>query len=186
MSINIFEGARRITYLVMAIILLAGIYLAFDSTPSLQLSYSISIPGGTPTKDEVANCNYPDSERSDYRTTPKGHSFTLHICFRSMSFDNGKVLIPYKMDSNNGLIWGDDKYSDVVMGYENVVLEAFRIPTKDMDSLDMSYHAAKAREAFRVLGITLMVILSFWCICWVAGWIIRGFAGIKMGKDFKE
>ena len=42
------------------------------------------------------------------------------------------------------------------------------------------------QEKLKYIGITLLSLIGFWVFCWIVGWIIRGFVGIPMGKDFKE
>lgn len=72
MSVNMFEGARRIMKLILAIIALIGIYAALDSSPAIKLVYEIPFVGVKPVQINSDSCNsLDDAEESSYKKTSK-------------------------------------------------------------------------------------------------------------------
>lgn len=187
MRINFFEGGRRIMFLISALIALTGLYIVYDSSPSLKLIYEVPFFNEPALRLSGDSCSsYNDAEVTKYSDTPEGHSYTQIICFKAHKSGDGSQVIPYKIDEATGTWWGNMEYSDEVKSYTQTYSNAFREKDADVRSLDESYWKVRAREISKGLGITAGIILAFTLSCSILGWIVRGFAGIPLGRDFKD
>ena len=110
MSVNMFEGARRIMKLILAIIALIGIYAALDSSPAIKLVYEIPFVGVKPVQVNSDSCNsLDDAEKSSYKTTAKGNDYELMLCFKASPNDAGEMIIPFENHVSNKNIKGEVK-----------------------------------------------------------------------------
>ncbi len=177
MSINIFEGARRISYLIYAATLAFGLFYAYKVEPFVSMTYSISTFGAAPVltdesckHDEIARSVFVDLELPQIR-----------ICFRANESQHGLRLIPYKMEGNVTRL--DFKNSSNVAIYVQETVDEFSVPQKDEQRLKEIYSAAKWKEVLQTF-IKLVVFLVGELVLFAAiGWIVRGFLGIPRGQD---
>jgi len=187
MRINIFEGARRIALLFGGVIAVGITGFAVFDTVYVPIHYVVSGPGSSPVRASIQACGQNDGLEYVYKTTPKGTEIRAAICFRAYKGENGEWGIPYRRhETEKGMWWLAPSYSSAVSSHMRSVKEAFEIPQSDLDYADSRYWSErwqKIREAAPWLGGSL---LALWVTTFVVGWIVRGFAGIPMGKDTRE
>lgn len=139
MSVNMFEGARRIMKLILAIIALIGIYAALDASPDLKLVYEIPFVGEKPMQIHADSCNsLDDAEESSYKTTAKGNNYKLMLCFKASLSDAGEMIIPFETHVSNG---------DVVGAAKNTMQEDGFDPDAYLASMDHKQSAPKINES---------------------------------------
>ena len=183
MMLNIFEGARRVCYLIVVLIILAGIGLAIENEPSQTFYFKLPFPDKPIMKIHDEDCEYDDAIETSYRKTPKGYSYTISICFKAFHMENGEVILPFIKD---GKVLGNDKYSAEAIQFRNDFLSKFSLPKHDIEAIEAHYLILRFTEIAKSLGLSIAVAFGFWTACWIVGWIVRGFLGVPMGKDFKS
>ncbi|MDX9690306.1 MAG: hypothetical protein EOM37_03980 [Proteobacteria bacterium] len=185
MKINMFEGARRITVLLQASFVLFFVGLAVFETPYVVLTYETKHPNEPFSYAENQECDYLNDESEYIERKMDGHEErNIRLCFRAMQFSDGEMLIPFKIDEG-GKIWGGSKYSDEVKAYVKKKKFSFFLPS----DVDQKYRKVWWDKRLSGLwdGVKILVAgyLSLLIFSFVVGWIVRGFMGIPMGKDFK-
>lgn len=181
MSINAFEGARRIAKLVAAlwIALIAGV--GYFEAPSPSLHYSIAAPSAAPVA--VSECGSSDAQRFVADSLAK---FGAHIslCFPPLSNQNRKIA--YKAAETSGMWYVDDSYSANVSSYMAAVETAFQPPPGFREALAQARNK-KLLQHWTFIGQLAgggLIALLFATVA--LGWIIRGFLGIPRGQDRKN
>lgn len=182
MKINIFEGARRIEYLIIGVIIITGICLGFTSNPYFQLRYSIPFVDEDAVRTETDECEYEDALETVNAISPKGHKYSISLCFKATHLNNGHVFNTFLEDGN---VYVAEKYSSQAIKYRNDFAKSFRAPSRDVSELDKRYWILRIKDGLSVFGIALGCAVLLWVGSWIIGWIVRGFVGIPMGKDFK-
>lgn len=186
MAINLFEGARRIMKLVIAIITLTGLYVTVDSKPEIKLVYEIPFVGMEALRLDGDDCKTYDDKETTYSVTQMGNQYELILCFKAHRTDNGKMAIPYEVDVVNKKWMGADEYDDKVIQYTRSIKNSFSVSAADEQFVNKQYWPKKLKAILIPLGITVLSVIVFWILCWIIGWIVRGFAGIPMGQDSKN
>lgn len=182
MRINIFSGARRFALVLAALATILTIGLSAFNEPYVSLTYTVAAPNAAFVHTS-ATC--PSNGATHYITdsAPDGASIPVTLCLLPMKFGKeGKELIPYKVD-DEGMVWGAEKYSSEVFAYEQDLERRFTLAPEDMDVLRTEQsrrYWAQWRESLMYLAIALGV---FWALVAAVGWIVRGFAGIPVGRD---
>ena len=187
MAINVFEGARRIIKLVVVIIALTGLYIAFDSSPDINLVYEIPFVGVKALRIDGDDCKtYEDGKETTYSTTQAGNQFDLILCFKASRADSGEMLIPYEVDAVNKTWRGAGSYDDKVIQYTRSIKNSFSVSANDEQFVNKQYWPKKLKAILFPLGVAVISIIGFLVFCWIIGWVVRGFAGIPMGQDSKK
>lgn len=184
-KLNVFEGARRISLLV-GVLWAVGVAIAvWNNEPYLVVRYDVLAPNAAPIKSpdqDRSYCASEDTFKSKSMTAPNGSDLNVHLCFKARRFDNGRMLVPYKIDPD-GTLWGAEHYSNLVTPYAERVTRDFQVPKVDEEWLKSQYWP-KRRKQF---GEGTMWLVGGWIALWVftfvVGWIVRGFTGIPMGRD---
>jgi hypothetical protein len=185
-SVNIFEGARRITLLV-GITWIVGWVIGgfFAGKPHVFATFVIDQPGSPFVWSEADSCALPNASKWVSRSTSSGTDATLVLCFSARLVRDGRLLIPYRLDRENNTWWGNEPTSTEVQEYMREAGEKFSIPTSDEGKIDQKYW----RELLKNWGagalaavIGLAVLFAF---TWATGWVVRGFLGIPRGQDYK-
>lgn len=185
MRINIFEGARRVAFLVSGIAVLVAAGMAFNTEPYIVTDFRITGPGETPVATSM-DCDFSSPELSFEATTPKGRKTWVNVCLVAdqLAMDDGTtqgfVRLPDGADGKPSWAYGT---SPLIEPYKKSVQASFRLPRADGIKADQRFEA-KLREGWvdiaKGLAITMLV---FWLGVAAIGWIVRGFAGIPRGKD---
>jgi hypothetical protein len=190
MKINWFEGGRRITSLMQGIIVIGCLSYVVLSSARDELVLETSFPD-QPFTISRQDCEYGRDARDellDYKIGTELMDVTL--CFRAAPTNKGRLAIAYAPADKPGSFWMADQYSSAVTEYVNKRSTEFS-PTADVviksrDARDARWWAEKAqqfKDAFEFGAIGCVVL---WLFSSLIGWIIRGFAGVKSGQDFKD
>jgi hypothetical protein len=182
--INVFEGARRVALLLAALWVIGVVVIGYADEPRVHLSYLVLSPHGTPKSnfDGTTSCSADDRQEYKSLRTAKGTSLWVTICFKSLQFPKGEMLVPYK-ENRDGTMWGAGKYSREVSSYTESYASEFRLPAVDEGWADGRYWPERWEQA-KISGAWLVGgVFALWLFTAVAGWIVRGFAGIPMGMD---
>lgn len=182
MTINIFEGARRIALLVAGVATIGTLIALVTHEPYVSDTYSISYPMGTFTRMEDS-C--PSDAARHYFTarSSTGKDVSVTLCLLAMSFGkNGDRLIPYKVDEQ-GMIWGATSHSSEVSAYERALEGRFKIPPGDEQKIEKEISRRYWKNMIEGLGYLAVGLVVFGGIVWATGWIVRGFLGIPRGMD---
>jgi hypothetical protein len=180
---NIFSGARRIAFIIAAIIVSAGLYNLFTSKPSVTLYFQIPSYGlaATPADD----CNIFESafERVSFKTK-EGTPFDVGLCFLSSEAQDGRMLIPYTEE--DGQILMNERHSPDVTKYTAAFARhVFKLSESDYLRAEESYSSQYWYEKGRVIGGFGFGLFLFWLSVWTIGWIVRGFMSIPRGQDHR-
>ena len=235
MTVNWFEGGRRITKLCMAIAALIGAYNAFFEFYPPYLQFTASNP-----QDEWSP-NLLSPESAEWEKAPVECSVSkdlwdfeiksglvrhLSLCF--LPDQQGNIVYYSAAETRKNLkrvergvaeatAAGDTKVipllaaealrlrkvllalgpndlsgdaDDVeVSEYVDLRVAAFEIDADTAAKIDKALprleRGAFFEHAKEVLFITAYFVGGFWIFSFVMGWIIRGFAGIPRGQDFR-
>ena len=185
MKINIFEGARRIALVSAVGASLIAIGFIWNNEPSKQMTFEVTKPGATPTR-TAKECGPNDQSDVDTGKT-KAHqrSYWRTICFRAVG-SGGKYGIPYAI-VEGGSRWSvNDKYSSEVSTYIATMSTAFDLTEADEIEVESGYWMARLKAAGESLGYLAIGLACWGLLVWIVGWIVRGFLGIKPGRDFRD
>jgi hypothetical protein len=183
MALNLFEGARRIAYLTAGLWAIGVLAVVFSESPNVTANYAVFSPDLPPGRAEDVKCGPHDRAEWEYRTTTKGTSVRVMLCFVAHNFEGGKMLVPYRTDKK--MMWGNDKYSSDVTQYAAQRVREFSMSAADQDWADSRYWPARADQAWTVARWVASGWLALWLFTVAVGWIVRGFAGIPNGQDHK-
>lgn len=160
---------------------------AFTSSPYIHAYFRVDSPVSTPIRmEEGKECDTDDAKEYLYsQYTRKGTNVSWTLCFKSMTFNNGKTLIPYRVDEATHMTWGDENYSTNVSDYIKRVASNFKLSNADEEWVDSKVWPARWKN-IKESALAIIGGLAFlWVFSWGVGWIVRGFAGIPAGHDRK-
>lgn len=202
MAINWFEGGRRITYIFMAIIATIGCIDAYNY-------HYRAIVLWTSSPDDVWQLNpfdefdiYPscgsnaaEKRLSDFEII-SGEKRDIFLCFSKNS--EGKIIYKiykpsHKFESYNNLgnIEFSAEESDIkVVNYIQKRYSDFKLDSRIISEIQREIFPAERQNRLNYTKTTLlsyaMFLGGFWIFSFVIGWIVRGFAGIPRGQDFRQ
>ena len=182
MRINIFEGARRIALLLAVLATVTALIVTGTNKPYLSVSYHVSRPDA-PFNRTDEPC--PTEAARDYfsKKSPDGNTVSINLCLLTMPFGKDhQQLVPYKIDQS-GMLWGATSYSNEVSVYEHDLESRFTFPAADAIWVDQEISGRYWKNWMHSLGFIAVGLGIFWVLVWAIGWIVRGFAGIPLGKD---
>jgi hypothetical protein len=205
MKINIFEGARRLTKLIAVIWVLGMSFYVFTHESYIPAYFRVDSPDSVPIRmSEQERCNESDAEEYLSQYTSKGSKISITLCFKSIVFDNGRKLIPlsemsyieWDKRTNGGqkpltaedkkLVWGYEKHSTEVSKHTEKVAASFKFSKADEEWADSVAWSERWRNTKFGASVTIGGLAFLWIFSWCVGWIVRGFAGIPTGQDFKS
>ena len=222
-GVNWFEGGRRISKLLMVVVLGLGAFGVISATADTATFFTAG--PDQPWRFEAKACQYPNDFRtvSDVDVSAAGES--VQLCFETLQ--NGKI--PYAVApepagatqvrkereareaaeaaaEDNALIaqgkpppirvveiprwyYNGNTFDEQVMSYEEQREQSFRLTPEMAQQVRESSSSrlwAARREAFRSGAPWVFGIIAFiWVFTAVMGWIVRGFAGVPQGSDFR-
>jgi hypothetical protein len=183
MAINFFEGSRRIIKLFVALWVLGVAAYYLFNLPRVRATFFVDTPFAPPEHRDLP-CTGSDYEKYlGVRSTSDGNEYIGSLCFKAARFENG-MFIPYRTDEK-GWIYGDSTYSDNVQNYVTTMEGTFKsgaAAERAIDSQKWPLLKKHLLEGSKVAGIGWFVLVV---ISAVVGWIVRGFAGIPLGQDFR-
>jgi len=208
LALNWFEGGRRINKLLMALIAVGGIAAIFSAYNPVPMITSRG--PATPWFVDTEPCKYPSYGRTVPELDWGGTKPGLTLCF--LTLENGGI--PYaaapappeekarqeaedraRGERNeppiprltNAWFYADDRYSPRVSAYIEKTVTDLRIEPElkqQINSTSWRWRAFK-RAWGEVIPWVFGLCLAIWLITAVVGWIVRGFAGVPTGKDFR-
>jgi len=159
-----------------------GLYV-WNSRPYVSLQFDINWPDQPPAL-SASDCGSNDGHERESRTTNSGRSVSILLCFKAQQTKKGDFAIPTKLDGDAW--WGGHKYSPEIGEYMKRVAAEFQL-SKLADTQAEEQWAAKRKEDLRTGALFLFGgVVALWAVGLAIGWIARGFAGIPMGKDFRD
>jgi hypothetical protein len=187
MKINVFEGSRRIGYLIQGLWVIGCIWAAIAGGYSIYLRYDTSGPNYPfvlSSKDDY--CGSPDASQTLYDwQLNEDKKANIRLCFLAQTSNQNQQVVPYKVEAN-GSWYGNGPYSSEVSDYTKVRARKFNLSPQGRED------AAKAwdKEWWNHLAGTFKLVFGGWFVIsltiGVIGWIVRGFCGIPFGQDNRE
>lgn len=179
MRLNVFEGFRRLLRITQFLWFFGVFGVGLSTLPVRHATY-VTFSPLAPLTLTMQRCSF--EARSVYVGEVSAHStrVALSLCFEAQRFSNGRMLIPYKVDSG---IWGDERYSRDVEAYVEARRAGFAIPLSDMPQITSMWHDALWKHIYSVTAFLVTGILALELFAWVVGWVARGFLGIPRGQD---
>lgn len=182
MRINIFEGARRIALLIAVLVTVIALVVTATNKPYLSVNYHVYRPDA-PFNRTDEPC--PTGAARDYfsKMSPNGNSVGINLCLLTMPFGKDhQQLVPYRIDQS-GMLLGAASYSNEVSVYEQNLENRFMFPASDSSWVDEEISRRYRKNWLNSLAFMAVGLGVFWVLVWAIGWIVRGFAGIPLGKD---
>lgn len=182
---NIFEGSRRVAYLIGGLAAAGTIIYTATYDPYISLDYSIAHPRDAFVK-TTERCPTNAGRAYFQSATQSGTSVSINLCLPTMAFgDNGRQLVPYKIDEKN-MTWGAEPYSDEVSAYKEELEARFALSAEDSTWVEGEKSRRYWKNWKESLGILAIGLTVFAGLVWAVGWIVRGFMGIPRGMDKKR
>lgn len=182
-TMNIFEGARRVAIVFGALGAFGGLFAAFQQEPTIQYNYRIADYGVSPIKSDT--CDYiEDATKEMSYTNEDGSRFNVRLCFAASRADNGQLMVPFASENGRTLMGG--RYTPQVKNYVETYAETkFKLSQADFEKAKSDYSSQKIHARAYAVGAVVGGLLLYWlCICAI-GWIVRGFLGIPNGADHR-
>lgn len=204
MKINMFEGARRITY-VVAILFLTGTLAAEVYFAQTVLSAGFTKESfDKPFVRSSDECNPPDVLRKVGRTTLAGNPVDVTLCFKAKKMPDGREVLVYgdiiwdevekpkdskshtkpnKLNDPGDWVTVSRLISDDEKQYVEDASAKFMLSADINQELDDEHRKQFLGMLGRgamigICGAALIFLLS-----WTIGWVVRGFMGVPRGKD---
>ena len=185
MTINIFEGARRIVFMIQVLWMLGVIAVTWVGEPYVNVDFEIPQITATPQRAVVnPTCTRPDERTMLFRRTPRGTQVSVELCFRATNF-NGQMLIPYKVE-HDGTVWGNGRYLEDVRRYIDGYKERFRLTNEVEDWADSQWWKERWGQVRNGAALLAGGWVAIWIIASVIGWIVRGFMKVTAGEDSRS
>jgi hypothetical protein len=190
MAVNWFEGGRRIRDLICGVVAIGGlIYVWNAGTEKVTLA---SYGPGTEWRLEAEPCGYSDAEEP-IRLNNVKVNFKMVACLRAN--DQGQVpyaIAPTPKDAPPGggaWYFNDSAYSQPVRDYITSLRGKLTI-SRTIVKASKRQHRDNNRAAYweaikQTIGVVGGIVFGLWLVSAAVGWIIRGFAGIPNGQDFR-
>ncbi|MCW2391853.1 hypothetical protein M2336_000237 [Sphingobium sp. B1D7B] len=188
MGINWFEGGRRVSYLISGIGIIVGVFVLFSEGPTTYVVFDTETPDD-PWTFTTTPCDYPDlSEYTARNILIGGKEEDIILCFRTK---DTKIL--YKRaeqdTSKQWTYWTNDQYNEEVSNYVSARVENFRLTPEMIRAANTGFSNHRWSEwkshAFETIQWTGAFLIFMLVLTTAVGWIVRGFAGIPQGHDFR-
>lgn len=210
MAVNWFEGGRRISKLAMAFVALGGVaYVVFVSEPMPTLS---SRGPTQPWFVSGKDCEDPSYARYLWDYDWGGKKRGVVLCF--LSLDNGQVPYavaptppeeiakvekedrerqargePPPLRFSSPWFYTADAYDSRVQTYVSDAAAKLQLSPEVRERLNADRSAARWRAHIKAFNDALPWVVGLcaflWALTAILGWIMRGFAGVPKGADFR-
>ena len=184
MAVNVFEGARRITKIIIGLWLLAFVALYFTNPHPVEAVFDVSGPSSAPSLSLDDECGQRDHRQYDYsRSTPRGTEYAVLLCFKEQQFNDGRMLIPYR--GADGMVYGDEPFSMAVTLYTQNFVDTWAVNDAALAWIDgerwaVGWDYSKFAAPWAFGGVVVIMVFST-----VVGWVVRGFMGVPTGRDHR-
>jgi hypothetical protein len=187
MSVNIFEGGRRLRLAIQGLTIIIGAWsiVTYDGLPGYYFETNGPNDGWHFTKEE---CKIQtDAWRVIYDLPDdldKKIAF-IELCFRAIDFPDKRDLIPYRTDSK-GFIWGGEAYDDEVSEYIERRAKQFKLTAPQQDALlelaKREYDRRWRENLLDILIVLAPIVFGLEIFGRTLGWIFKGFTVAKGGS----
>lgn len=204
MGVNWFEGGRRIVLTLGALTIFGGAVYLFVGPGEQRIILETTGPDDR-FRWTLEDCGYPDVEEAwsgSIEFNP-GDPREVVACFRSNK--DGKVVYAYgaeriiPVSSQPGQapmqplrvreVLSGDSYSDEAQSYINDRVSNFVLTRAEIEAIGAAQWkigvARFSERAIETFPWIAGLIFSFWVIAAGLGWLVRGFAGIPNGSDYR-
>jgi len=182
MKINIFEGARRLTQILMGLVVLGAAIIIWNHSPYMEDYYQIDAPDKAPYKVEKCDKNAEHISVDTNESLSKDDHVTL--CFKKMLASDGMWLLPYKLEGDIYRL--NNSFSEDVSSYIELKSRDFVLSESDRKSFKTRWWVQRAKEIAEIVGYLFVALLCIHFLSMLIGWTTRGFLGIQNGKDHRD
>jgi hypothetical protein len=182
---NIFEGCRRIVYLILLAVLIGFIWNTATYEPRFHATYIKRSPTARfeLAKEDFYCSAFNDGQEQLKIKAPSGVEVSITLCFPAIDYEGGQKLVPY-MPSERG-IWGGVPSSPEVQQYISDQVKSFDLPASDFDIIASPWKK-RLDDAWSNLKVSAVVSFAVLIFSFALGWIARGFMNVPIGKDFRN
>jgi len=182
MGMNVFEGARRIAFLVKVVWVMCVAAVAYSIPPAVTVKFVTTDPRGGFAMTE-AECDLrTDAVEWVTRWIDSDRWVTAELCFKAQDFaSSDRPLVPYKIDRDGS--WGNSPHSRQVAEYTDARAERFTLTAANSDAARAAWDAARSRHLWYAVLFAIGGWVAISLAQAVIGWIVRGFVGIPLGHD---
>lgn len=180
MKLNMFEGARRIAFLIGGAWVIGCVGYAVFNEPYVSLSYEVPFFGMAPVLIESCSSDHASEYISDQATI--GGRVSVDLCFAAQKSDDGRMLIPYA-PAEGGKVWMAEKYSTEVSNYTRNASQSFQLDAAGIKAAEERESAERRKQWKEAMQALFFGLIAGWILLSATGWIVRGFLGIPRGKD---
>jgi hypothetical protein len=183
MNVNIFEGARRIQFLLLLAVGALGVWLAWETSSGLERNYDVVLDrNGAISFQGIQECRAEDSTRYYSQQLKSGAWIRGDLCYRTFVAQSGERVVLNRIDQQ-GRQWGAPIYSSETMDLQRRADDAFTVPTQDLPRINKDIRKKLWKSRVQILGYTVITMGALWLVGLILGWIVRGFLGIPNGRD---
>lgn len=188
MKINIFEGARRLTKIIAVIWVLCMSFYAFREFTEkgyVRAYFRVDLPDGVPVRmTEQEHCD--ENDANEYLSSPytsKDSKISVTLCFKPE-----KISIVDKLpsDSDDWIDITDKEAKELKQAKQKKVVANFKLSKADEEWADSVAWSERWGNIKIGAAVTIGGLAFLWIFSWCVGWIVRGFASIPSGQDFKS
>lgn len=201
MAVNWFEGGRRISQLFIGITAACGAgYVLFGGTED-RLTFETATASDS-WHFTTRACSYPDHEDYlDFSLEVNGAPKKASLCYRTQ---DDKLLfkavqpiqLPVNPNAPKGMkppvltpFQTTPPYSEEARVYMAERSRSFTPPAEEMEKARADFWKIKWKRGWEraneAIPWVMGGVFAVWLLTTILGWIIRGFAGIPTGQDFK-
>lgn len=185
MNVNIFEGARRIQFLLLLAVGALGVWIAWETSSGLERNYDVVLGrNGDISFQGIQECRGEDSTRYYSQQLESGAWIRGDLCYRTFVAQSGERVVLNRVDEQ-GEMWGWPAYSGETMELQRRADDAFTVPSQDLPRINKEVREKLWKARAQVLGYTVVAMGVLWLVGLVLGWIARGFLGIPNGRDHR-
>ena len=174
MKIDIFNGFKRISQVLMVIWFFSAVAYGFLNPPSQKAYLYLDDFGASPVVSDRDECAPADAQDTFFSNIENRLVFG-HVCFRSRPASDGSILVPYKIGNDPGSVWMDAKDSRNVKNYTTEYTAALKLSPDQAQALDALYKPARRQHLLETAAYALLGVGIIFLITTVIGWIARGF-----------
>ena len=184
MTVNVFKGARRISVLLGAAWVIGCVASIAFANRALYLNYEVSSFGSAPKL--ATGCDYhSDASQMVMRSIPPDVESTgVNLCFKASKADNGQMLVPY-MRQADGRIWMNEALSSPVLDYTQKVASTFDLDQAGLADINTQKATKRKEQWIETAKVVFGGLAVGWILIFLTGWVVRGFMGIPLGRDFR-
>ena len=203
MGVNFFEGGRRITAIIATLILMGcAAWFAFEGGED-RVVLETSAPDERASW-TLRSCDYPDQWRpwSEKSNFGDNDPVRLGMCFRANK--DKKIVVGFgpeqqlQLDSFDGLRpppvtyrqhVAAEAWSPEAEAYMREQMNAFEFTSDEAREIDKKQWTLRwsrfAQNVATAAPWVMGLLFGLWIISSGIGWIVRGFAGVPVRKDFR-